>query len=489
MTTLDASRRGTRGGLAAFHRQRPDWMPVPGDDGIEEARIAVPLDYADPDGERIEIAVSRRRADDQSDRRGTLVAVNGGPGGYFGLGRRFPAVLGRTPLGRHLDLIGIDPRGTGASTPLRAEITAVRAPSDSRPGPEAFEVITDDARRREDGARRAGGAMRRHVHTRNLARDLDVLRAVLGEESIDFLGYTYGTYLGAVYGVMFGSRLRRTVLDSCVHPDWSWREQLMAQGPANLANVEAWAAWVAERNTSFGLGRSRGEVFAAVEEAVARLDDAAETRLRTLLDQALGSRSADRSRWAELAGLVADVRAGGPNAAATGLADERLWPPAETEGETRCGVLDAVTLEKDWPTDLEVYAADMRRYTELYPYGCGVQRAQPWSGTFRSFVPPEPPTPITGPAPTRGLVVRSDGDPIDHPDGAAAMARRLGHRLVTVLDSGEHEIYAFSANPGVDAVVERYLLDGVLPDTDVCVPGTRTRPDVPADPRPAGGAS
>jgi pimeloyl-ACP methyl ester carboxylesterase len=483
VTTLD----DTANRIAAFHRQRPDWTPAPGGGGIEHALIAVPLDYADPDGERIEIAISRRRADDPSDRRGTLVAVNGGPGGYFGLGRRFPEMLGRTPLGRHLDLVGIDPRGTGASTPLRAEITAVRAPSDSRPGPDAFEVIADDARRREDGARRAGGAMRRHVHTRNLARDLDVVRAVLGEESIDFLGYTYGTYLGAVYGAMFGTRLRRTVLDSCVHPDWSWRDQLMAQGPANRVNVEAWAGWVAERNGAFALGRTRGEVLGAVEDAVARLGG--ETRLRTLLDQAVGSRSADRARWAELAGLVAGVRAGGPEAAATGLADEHLWPPAETEGETRCGVLDAVTLEKDWPTDLEVYAADMRRYAERYPYGCGVQRAQPWVGTFRSFVPPEPPTALTGPAPTRGLVVRSDGDPIDHPDGAAAMAHRLGHRLVTVLDSGQHEIYAFCANPGVDAVVERYLLDGELPDTDVCVPGTRTRPDVPADPRPAGGAS
>lgn len=466
--------------IATFQGQRPEWSAD--GDGVEHATITVPLDYTGGDGDRLSIALSRLRARDPSARRGVLLALNGGPGGYYGLGRRFPAVLAHTPPAERYDVIGFDPRGTGASTPLLAEITETDAEFDSRPPDDAFATIAEDFRRREDGARRLGGLARRHFHTRNIARDMEVIRGVLGEETINYLGYTYGTYLGAVYGSMFGRHLDRCVLDSCVHPDWSWREQLMAQGPANRANVEEWAGWTARRNGRFGLGTSRDEVVQAVEEAAAKLAAGPNgVRIRSLFDGAMGSRSADRARWEDLGLLVAEARAGDLGAARERLADERVWPPAETEGATRCGVLDAVTLEKDWPTDLRVYYDDMRTYRERYPYGYGVLRAQPWVGAFRSFTPPEKPTVVRNGGHPPGLVVRSDGDPIDHPDGGAAMAERLGHRLVTVRDSGQHEIYAFCRNPHVDAAVDAYLLEGELPEEDLTCPGTVARPDVPAD--------
>ena len=90
--------------------------------------MEVPLDHARPDGPRLSIAVNRIRAKDPGRRRGVLMALNGGPGGYFGLGCRFPAVLSRTRLGECYDLIGLDPRGTGGSTPLPGELTPPDAP-------------------------------------------------------------------------------------------------------------------------------------------------------------------------------------------------------------------------------------------------------------------------------------------------------------------------------------------------------------------------
>ncbi|ACY98330.1 MULTISPECIES: alpha/beta fold hydrolase [Thermomonospora] len=469
--------------LQAFRDQQVRWTDA--GQGLEQATIEVPLDYSNPTGRWLTIAISRRRALDPQRRRGILLAVNGGPGGYFGFGRRFPDILADSPLAHCYDLIGFDPRGTGDSTPLTSEVTPVRAPLDSRPDDAAFALIAEDMRVREEGNQRAGGDLRPHFSTRNIARDMDLIRAVLGEPVINFLGYTFGTYLGAVYGSMFPAHLDRSVLDSCVHPDWSWREQLMAQGPANRENVEKWAAWVAERNRHFGLGTSAEQVLEAVEEAAAALaaDGRAESiRLRTLFDGALGSRSANRARWEELGRMVADLRGGDLEAARTWLADERIWPPTETGGTTRCGVLDAVTLEKDWPTDLETYYADMRRYRERYPYGYGVMRAQPWVGAFRSFRPPEPPTVLRRDGYPAGIVVRADGDPIDHAAGGAAMAARLGHRLITVADSGQHEIYLLCRNPEVDALVTGYLVDGVLPPHDVVCASTVPRPDIPADP-------
>jgi pimeloyl-ACP methyl ester carboxylesterase len=475
--------------LDEFAGRRPTWAPAPSGDGSEQCAIEVPLDYARPDGPRVSLALSRTRAADPARRRGVLLAVNGGPGGYFGLGRRFPAALAGTRLSEVYDLIGFDPRGTGASTPLLGEITPTKAPFDSRLPDADFPLLAEDARAREEGNLRLGGEARRHHSTPNVARDMDLIRRVLGEERISFVGYTYGTYVGAVYGAMFPERLDRCVLDSCVHPDWSWREQFMAQGRANRANVEGWAAWIAERDRVFGLGGTGDAVLTAVEDAARNIAEQAGTHLRTLFDGAMGSRSANRSKWSELGRLVGELRTGDAAAAARWLADERVWPPAETEGTTRGGVLDAVTLEKDWPGDLEVYFEDMRRFREEFPYGYGMMRAQPWVGAFRTFTPPEPPVRLTGEGLSPGLVVHAEGDPTDHYEGGAEMARRLGYRLITVADSGQHEIYALNGNPGVDALVDAYLVDGVVPEDTVCA-STVSRPDVPADgaPRAAGTA-
>jgi hypothetical protein len=120
----------------------------------------------------------------------------------------------------------------------------------------------------------------------------------------------------------------------------------------------------------------------------------------------------------------------------------------------------------------------MRLYRERYPYGDGALRAQPWVGAFRSFSSPEPPVRVArGNYPT-GLTVQADGDPMDHYEGALAMARRLGFLLVTVDDSGQHEVYLLAGNPAVDEICTRYLLDGELPGQDLRVPSAVERPKV-----------
>ncbi|CAL9487392.1 Tripeptidyl aminopeptidase [Streptomyces sp. enrichment culture] len=472
--------------LGAFLSQPLRWSPSDTEEGLELASVEVPLDYADPGGRRISIAVSRRPAADPARRRGVLLSVHGGPGGDNGHGRMMPVELHRTtPLNEVYDLIGFDPRGTGASTRLDGEDTPARAVFDSRPPDSAFALLTEDMRAREEGCRRAGGELRRHVSTRNTARDMDLLRAVLGEERISFVGYAYGTLVGAVYGTMFPARLDRSVLDSSVHPGWDWRRQFMAQALAVRENVDAWAAWAGERNSRYGLGTDAAQVLASVEETAsllaARTPDAS---LRTSFDGIMGTLAPLRPRWDVLALLVGDLH----KAAASGsteqarelLAGQSAWRPGSAAGQVREAVLEAVTCETDWPADLEVYYRDMRRFREECPYGYGVLRAQPWVGTFRSFTPAEEATQVRREGYPAGLVVQADGDPLDHHEGATAMAERLEHRLVLVTDSGAHEIYGFGGNALVDEHVNRYLLEGVLPGGTVRCPG-EPRPDVPAD--------
>ncbi|MER7112510.1 alpha/beta fold hydrolase [Streptomyces sp. NPDC000229] len=472
-----------------FRTQRPQWSPAPHDDTLEYATIEVPRDYADPGDERITLALSRRRATAPERRRGILLAVNGGPGGDWGRGRALPDVFAGTPLHEVYDLIGFDPRGTGASTPLHAEVTVPVAPFDSRPPDSAFATLAEDMRVREEACARAGGDLRPHISTRNTARDMDVIRAVLGEDRLNFVGYAYGAYVGAVYGSMFPEHLDRSVLDSCVNPDWTWREQFLWQGDAVQRNVDQWAAWTGERHGHFGLGTSAAQVLATVEEVVTLLEGLSHgAQLRTLFDGAVGNRAADRGQWTELGILVGRLREtageGGEGAgdACRGLLSQQgTWRPTDSEGELRCGVLEAITLEHAWPADLEVYFQDMRDFRKRFPYGYGVLRAQPWVGAFRAFEAPEPPTVITRGGYPAGLVVQADGDPMDHYAGGVAMAERLGHHLLTIEDSGEHEVYVLGGNPHVDTLVHRYLVDGVLPPARTSCPGRTPRPDIPAD--------
>lgn len=462
--------------LREYHSQRPTWSACDFDAGLDCASIAVPLDYSRPRGERLSIAVSRIRAADPHRRRGVLLSVNGGPDGKGGgLGRALPLRYSGTAVHRVYDLIGMDTRGNGASSPLSCEVTQARAPFDSRPSDDAFAAITEDMRRTEEACDRAGGDRRDHFNTANSARDVDVVRAVLRERRLSFVGYAYGSFLGAVYGTMFGSRLDRHVLDSVRNPDWSWRQQFMAQAVAIRRNVDEWAAWVGEREGRFGLGASRAAVLANVEAVAAQLAVTPVNGLgRTAFDGAMGMASA-RPRWTELADLVRGLQSGAPTPAAK-LAAEN----AEPRAALRPGTLETVTCEglDGWPTDLDAYYRDMRTFRDHYPYGYGVSRAQPWVCAFRNFDAPArlPQVRRTGFAP--GVVVQAEGDPLTHYDGGPAMARRLRDPLITVADDGSNEVFGVRGNTCVDRHVTRYLVDGVLPPARVTCAGT-PRPDVP----------
>jgi pimeloyl-ACP methyl ester carboxylesterase len=460
------------------------WSADSVDPTLEVAEVQVPLDYRQPDSEQITLALTRRPARNPERRRGVLTGINGGPGGDNGMGRRFPDELRDQPVAEVYDLVGFDPRGTGISTRLEGEATATEAIFTSRPSDDMFAAIAEDMRRREVGCATVGAGLREHVTTNNTARDLDRLRALLGEEKISFVGWAYGSLVAAVYGEMFPERLDRSVLDSCVHPDWDWQMQFSTQAQAIRDSVDVWAEWVAERHGTFGLGTSSGAVMATVEQIAAQLADCTYNALgRTLFDDLIGSRAPIRSSWAELAEKISYVGA----AAATGGADEcmqrvgdgRRWRPGEAAGGLREAVLEAVTSETPWPRDLEPYFAAMRIHRETYPYGFGVMRVMPWVGTFNTTPLVESRVSIGPRGYPPGLVVQSEGDPWDHRIGGVAMAERLDDVLIEVVDSGAHEIYAQAGNLPVDALVNDYLVDGVLPSATVQCPG-EARPEVPA---------
>ncbi|QFZ20167.1 alpha/beta fold hydrolase [Saccharothrix syringae] len=469
-------------GLTEFHEQDVTWSACGESGALQCATVVVPLNYRKPNAERLRVAISKLPAKNPAKRRGVLLLNPGGPGGA---GLDMPEFFAGNRIAETYDLIGFDPRGVGESSPLECEASPEIGTLTSRPTDAQFADWTATARAAEAACARAAGGIRPYVNTPNTARDMDVIRAVLGEQKINYLGFSYGTYLGAVYGTLFPARLDRNVLDSSVHPEWIWREQFKAQSRAIRDNVDAFFAWVAERDSRYGFGTTAAEVFATSEELSARLAVQPWQGFvdQTTWDVVVGSNARYREIWDLLAEDIAAIRRDvlGEQVAPEVVADVVEATRALRDlgiAQTVPGVFQTVTCEADWPADLNTYYADMRRYRVDYPYGFGVLRAAPTECTFRSFKPADKVTDLKRTRYPVGLVIQAEFDPQTHYDGGPAMAARLDDALVSVSDEGTHGLY--SRNACVTELVDRYLVDGVLPGSRAVCPGA-PRPDVPAD--------
>ncbi|MGV9527621.1 alpha/beta fold hydrolase, partial [Streptomyces cellulosae] len=240
---------------------------------VECGTLRVPLDYTRPDGEQIRLTVSRSRATGEDPatgravpRQGSLVNNPGGPGVS---GMYFP-MLGVVPGWKRLaaayDLVGYAPRGVGRSAPLSCTDpkTFHQGPAPAPPHPTAA-VKRERAARAAAYARgcaeRAGDALQ-HYTSLNNARDLDVLRAALGETRLTFLGSSYGTYIGALYATLFPSHVRRMVFDSAVNPapERIWYRNNLAQSAAFEDRWADFRAWAARHHDVYGLGDTARKV-------------------------------------------------------------------------------------------------------------------------------------------------------------------------------------------------------------------------------------
>ena len=216
--------------LAEFYEQDLDWRDCGGN---QCARLTVPLDYAEPDGETITLAVLRAPASRRGERVGQLVVNPGGPGGsgvdYASSG----SFTFGEQLTRYFDIVGFDPRGVGKSTPLECagtEQTDEFLSADPDPDT-GDEVARLDRLTREfgEGCLSESGDLARHISTVEAAKDMDVLREALGERQLDYFGASYGTFLGATYADLFPKNVRRMVLDGAIDPSLSNKELSLGQ--------------------------------------------------------------------------------------------------------------------------------------------------------------------------------------------------------------------------------------------------------------------
>ncbi|GAA1469200.1 alpha/beta hydrolase [Nocardiopsis exhalans] len=206
--------------------------------------LTVPIDWDDPDGEMIDLALARIPASDPDARIGSLVINPGGPGGSgVGFALFAQEVFSPEVLDR-FDIVGFDPRGVGDSHPVLCSLEILEDDPgslfDNRAGLDARAAYNEDLR---EDCREHTGPLYDHVDSLSVVHDMEAIRAALGDEQLSFFGVSYGTLMGQQYAATYPERVRAVVLDSVMDHDLDTRQYLSTQAEAAQDAFDAFVAW------------------------------------------------------------------------------------------------------------------------------------------------------------------------------------------------------------------------------------------------------
>ncbi len=251
-----------------------DWTSCPdAGEGFECATLTVPVDYDDPTGATIDLALIRLPAGNTSTRIGTLLVNPGGPGAP---GTELVAAAKSVWPKRirdRFDIVSWDPRGTGGSAPVDCVADLDHYFSEPDPSPDTpaeNQVLVDRAQDFDDACEKADGPMLAHISTMDTTRDMDRVREALGEQTISYMGFSYGSELGAIYATLFPEHIRAMVLDGAIDPDLDGIETARAQAIGAEHALDAFLAdCSAHRTCSFN---NRGDAEGAFDTLMAQLD-------------------------------------------------------------------------------------------------------------------------------------------------------------------------------------------------------------------------
>lgn len=446
------------------------------------ATLRVPLDYRNPQGQTIEIMISRIATAKPGLRRGVLFHNGGGPGAEsLHLPSAYAQIYPPEVLDRY-DLIGFDPRGIGYSTPVTCGRTPEQYPIDRYfpfPAPDgSIDVNVEFAREVARDCQANGGAVLPHITTANTARDMDRIRIALGERKISYNSGSYGSYLGAVYATMFADRTDRFVIDSNVDPNKVWHDQWALWDAGLELRFADIAAWLVERESTYHLGTTPAEVRQRFLDLVARLDANPVTLPGlgeingNVMRGVLFGYSYHTAFFPELADIWEYIERG----ATTGR--QSFTVPEVPADNLRASQLAVICGDARWPRDIRHYRKEVGVNRDLYPL-MGGAGTNIWPCAFWRD-PVEPPVKVTSKGPSNILMVQTKRDPATPYAGALGMRKALGQRakMVTV-DTGNHGAYDPSTPSCAVREAHRFLQTGVLPARDLfCAP------DPVSDPAP-----
>nr|WP_255645826.1 alpha/beta hydrolase [Actinoplanes polyasparticus] len=436
------------------------------------SRVTVPLDYQKPTGAKIDLTISRIASTDPEKRRGVLLLNPGGPG-VSGLTMPFDLVnrgIPNTVLDTY-DLIGLDPRGVGHSSPVDCKFTVEQNyPGNIPPWAENAATVAADAKAAKAVAEQCAandtGNRMAHMSTANTARDLDQIRRALGEPKASFFGASYGSALGAAYASMFPRTTDRVILDSNLGDTALTRESQRRYGLGMEQAFPDFARWLADRHGAYGLGRTPKDVRQTYFALAERLDSRPVSGLDGRFFRQFTYVSLfNKSSYGILAQLWQSLNVTG-HAPATTMAAAAAQPHAQTNFLS--SFLAVTCNDSVWPSEVGVYQRDVAEDRKKFPmFGAASANISPCA--FWSRKSPEPQAEINDNGPVNILILQNRRDVATPLVGAQILRREFAQRsrLVTV-DDNQHGVYVFGGNACALNVGTAWLVEGKLPRDSNC---------------------
>jgi pimeloyl-ACP methyl ester carboxylesterase len=461
--------------LAAIYHQRLSWTDC--GEGFSCAWLRVPLDYARPQAHTIELSLVRLPATGPGPRLGSLVVNPGGPGGSgVDYARAARQVVPRA-VRQRFDVVGFDPRGVGRSAPVdcvddRAmdRFVALDMTPDT---PAEHAALVSQSRALAAGCRTRSSRLLPHVSTVDVARDMDVLRAALGDRKLTYLGKSYGTFLGAHYAELFPTRIRALVLDGAVDPALSDEALSRAQAEGFESALRAFIADCV-RSSDCPLGRDPAAGLRRIDALLAQADraplpapNASGRRRVTEAHVGLGLAAAlyDRgSGWPALRVGLARAFAGDGSVLLL-LADALVERHADGSYSNQTEAMLAVNcIDRPESRDVGAYDRAAAEFGRVAPRFGAMIAYGALPCAFWPVPPVDTPHRITAAGAPPVLVVGTTRDPATPYAWARSLAGQLSSGVLLTYRGDGHTVYG-DGNPCVDGAVNRYLIEARPPAT------------------------
>jgi pimeloyl-ACP methyl ester carboxylesterase len=458
-----------------FYEQQLEWESC--EEGMQCTTATAPMDWENPEAGDIELALVRKSAG--GDPIGSLLVNPGGPGASgFDLVADSVDFATDARLQANFDIVGFDPRGVSRSTPVSclgpAEMDQyLYGIPDAERGSDAWIAeVTASAKQFGEACAANTGEPLEFVDTVSAARDLDLLRAVLGDKTLNYLGYSYGTFLGATYAELYPEKVGRLVLDGAIDPASSSYEVNETQAKGFESALAAYLDnCIGSRDCPF-----TGSTEEALSTIGALLASVNATPIKNTDGRMLGSNSlltaiiyplySPDQGWPLLSEMLASVMNGNAEYAFTfadaynGRADDGTYADNSSEAFAAYNCRD-YTYNAD-PVRMAAEAAQLAQAAPVIgPYfGYGDIGCANWpypDGAERNEIHAEGAAPI--------LVIGTTNDPATPYIWAEALADELESGVLVTYQGEGHTAY----NKGSDCVnnvVDSYLIDGIIPATD-----------------------
>ena len=470
-------------GLESFYSQEVSWYPCGDTGGIQKtdeqgkfscATVTVPMDYSQPDGKTIQVAVKKRAADGEP--RGSLFINPGGPGGSgIGLVEAVGKSFSKDLLAGY-DVVGFDPRGVGSSTPITcqdakpAEEASAEQPQEESSFENWAQGYMDEVSKLEKQCREhSEPGLLDHVGTALVARDLDVLRAVSGEKTLNYLGMSYGTELGYTYAELFPHNTGRLVLDGAMDST-STNHRLTvetAEGYEKALHRYVQACLEGKAGDNCPL---TGSVEDGVQQIRDLITSANESPLKT-------SDPDVTITGAQLTGAIRRYLSGGTwpqltAALAPAIGQNDASGFAEAVKQASAGVSMAAwtaVMCQDRPAqgNMDAWKAQYEETQKVAPTFAGGASFDMTCAAWGHYSETDPiPQNVHAKGAAPILVVGTAGDPATPYHWAQALARQLDSAQLLTWDGNAHVAY-MRGNKCIKTAVDDFLLGGQLPQNNL----------------------